>query len=226
MLAAGGLDQLLAQLADEDIDDLELRLVHAAVEMIEEHLLGQGRALAQAEKLHDLVLLAGQMDRPPLHLHGLGVQVHVDPARGDDRLRVPLGAADDGVDARDQLLAVERLGHVVVGAETEAAHLALRVVLAGQDQDRRIDPGHAKLAQHLVPIHVRQVQIEEDQVVVVELRQVDPFLAQIGDVGVEVRMGEHQLDAAGGGRIVFDEKDTHRCLQMGRASSPSFPKIR
>src|SRR3546814_8350124 len=35
--------ELLAQLADENVDDLELGLVHAAVEMIEEHLLGQRR---------------------------------------------------------------------------------------------------------------------------------------------------------------------------------------
>jgi hypothetical protein len=38
--------ELLAQLAHENIDDLDLRLVHAAVEMVEEHLLGQRRALA------------------------------------------------------------------------------------------------------------------------------------------------------------------------------------
>ena len=47
MIAAGRRRQLLAQLADEHIDDLQFRLVHAAVEMVEEHLLGEGRALAQ-----------------------------------------------------------------------------------------------------------------------------------------------------------------------------------
>src|SRR5215467_11414440 len=42
--------ELLAQLADEHVDDLELGLVHAAVEMVEEHLLGQRRALAEREQ--------------------------------------------------------------------------------------------------------------------------------------------------------------------------------
>src|SRR5262245_7735406 len=46
VLAVGGVGELLAQLADEDVDDLELGLVHAAVEVVEEHLLGQRRALA------------------------------------------------------------------------------------------------------------------------------------------------------------------------------------
>src|SRR5215813_6220223 len=47
VLATGGRLQLLSQLADEDIDDFELGLVHAAIKMIEEHLLGERRALAQ-----------------------------------------------------------------------------------------------------------------------------------------------------------------------------------
>ena len=58
-LRAGRHRQLLAQLADEDIDDLELRLVHAAIEMIEEHLFGKRRAFAQREKLEHLIFLAG-----------------------------------------------------------------------------------------------------------------------------------------------------------------------
>src|SRR5262245_43162653 len=38
VLAVGGGCELLAQLADEDVDDLQFRLVHTAIEMIEEHL--------------------------------------------------------------------------------------------------------------------------------------------------------------------------------------------
>src|SRR5690349_7633805 len=53
--AVGGGGQLLAQLADEDVDDLELWLVHAAIEMVEEHLLGQGGALPQRKQLQHLV---------------------------------------------------------------------------------------------------------------------------------------------------------------------------
>src|ERR1700759_3446686 len=61
VLAAGGGGELLSELADEDVDDLQLRLVHAAIEMVEKHLLGQRRALAQAQQLEDAVFLAGQM---------------------------------------------------------------------------------------------------------------------------------------------------------------------
>ena len=54
----------------------------------------------------------------------LGVEIDDEVAGLDDRLRMALGAAHDGVDARDQLVLVERLGHVVVGAEAEAATLS------------------------------------------------------------------------------------------------------
>ena len=49
VLAVRGVGELFAQLADEDVDDLQLRLVHAAIEVIEEHFLGQRRAFAQAK---------------------------------------------------------------------------------------------------------------------------------------------------------------------------------
>jgi hypothetical protein len=50
MTATGRLRELLAQLADEHVDDLELGLAHPVVEVVEEHLLSQRRAFAQAEQ--------------------------------------------------------------------------------------------------------------------------------------------------------------------------------
>ena len=58
----------------------------------------------------------------------------------DDRLGMALRAAHDGVDAGHELVLVERLGHVVVGAEAEAAHLVLDAGKAGEDEDRRLKP--------------------------------------------------------------------------------------
>ncbi len=198
--------------------------------MVEEHLLRQRGAFPQAEKLQHLVLLAGQMHRAPVDLDRLRVQVHRHLAGGDDRLRVALGTADDRVDARDQFLAVERLGHVIVGAEAEAADLVLGVVLAGEDQDRRVDARETQLAQHLVPVHVGQVQIEEDQVVIVELGEIDPLLAEVRGIDVQVRVGEHQFDAPRHVRVVFDEKDSHvghslRGLACPADACPAVPRL-
>jgi hypothetical protein len=53
-----------------------------------------------------------------------------------------LGTAHDRMNAGNQLVLVERLGHVVVGAEAETAHLVLDAGHAGQDQDRGLDLGN------------------------------------------------------------------------------------
>ena len=53
-----------------------------------------------------------------------------------------LGAAHNGVDARDQLVLVERFSHVIVGAEAKPAHLILDAAEAGEDQYRRLHLRH------------------------------------------------------------------------------------
>jgi len=107
---------------------------------------------------------------------------------------VTLGAAHDRVDARDQLVLVERLGHVVVGAEAETFDLVLDAGQAGEDQDRRLHFGDAQGAQDLEARHVGQVQVQQNDVVVVELAEVDAFFTQVGGVDVEALGFKHQLD--------------------------------
>jgi hypothetical protein len=58
VLTVRDVGQLFAQFADKDVDNFDLRLVHTAVELVEEHLLGESCALAQAQKLQDVILLS------------------------------------------------------------------------------------------------------------------------------------------------------------------------
>jgi hypothetical protein len=178
--------ELLAQLADEDVDDLQFRLVHAAIEMVQEHFLGQRRALAQREQLEHLVFLAGQVHALAADFDGLGVEVDLQIAGRDDRLSMAFRPAHDRMDAGDQLVLVERLGHVVVGAEAETANLVLDPGHAGKDQDRRLDLGTAQRLAAPRNRHVGQVQVQEDDVVIIQLAEIDAFFAQIRGVDVEV----------------------------------------
>jgi hypothetical protein len=75
------------------------------------------------------VLLAGEMHALAAHFHHLGVEVDYEISGLDDGLGVALGAAHDGMDARHQLVLVEWLGHVVVGAEAETFDLILLKLL-------------------------------------------------------------------------------------------------
>src|SRR6185437_7681200 len=59
--AAARIGELLAQFADENINDLEFRLIHAAVKVIEEHLFRECRTFAQRQEFEHLIFLASQM---------------------------------------------------------------------------------------------------------------------------------------------------------------------
>ena len=67
------------------------------------------------------------------------------------------------------------------------------------------DLGDAEGAQHFIAGHVRQVQVEEDDVVVVEFSEVDALFAQVGGVDVKILGLQHQLDALRGCAVVFDQ---------------------
>jgi len=62
-----------------------------------------------------------------------------------------------------------------------------------------VHPRRAQALQHLVPVDVRQHQIEEDDVVVVELADLQPVLTEIGRVADKVFLPQHHLDAGGRG---------------------------
>ncbi len=53
--------------------------------MVEEHFLGEGRALAQAQELEDAVLLPGEMERLSFDLDDTAVEIDQQLAGADDR---------------------------------------------------------------------------------------------------------------------------------------------
>ncbi len=85
------------------------------------------------------------MHRIATDIHRFGIQVHIDLARTNDRLRMPFGSANDRVNACDQFLAVEWFCQIVIGPESKSLDLVIRIVRARQDQNRRIDTGEAQL---------------------------------------------------------------------------------
>jgi hypothetical protein len=129
------------------------------------------------------------------------------------------------MDAGDELVAVERLGDVIVGAEAKRADLGVHLADARQDQHRSADLGDPKLLQHVVAVHVRKVQIEADDVVIVELAEVQALLAQVGRIDVEAFAGQHQFDALRRRRLVFNQQHTHefRPFSCGPDLSASDP---
>ena len=76
MTSARRLSKFFPELANKDVNDLDLGLVHPAVEVIEDHLLRQGRTLAEAEQFQDAVFLAAQVHRVVIDQDDALIQVH------------------------------------------------------------------------------------------------------------------------------------------------------
>jgi hypothetical protein len=93
-----------------------------------------------------------------------------------------------------RLMNIPMVEALVVGAEAEAAYLVLDTGKPGEDQNGCLDLGDAQRPENLEARHVRQVQVEQDDVVIVEFTEIDAFFAEIGGVDVEAFGFQHQLD--------------------------------
>ena len=92
-------------------------------------------------------------------MSGLSEQV-ADLERGGPARGAP---AQQGPDPRQQLLALERLDQVVVGAAVEAGDAVLGLGAGGQHQDRHVAVG-AQPAADLDAVEAREPEVEDDEV--------------------------------------------------------------
>ena len=91
----------------------------------------------------------------------------VEPQRPalDLALGVSRGAAHLRAHAGQQLLHVEGLGEIVVGAGVHAGDLVAPAVAGGEDDDRHLAVGAAPLLEDGDAVHLRQADVEDDDVV-------------------------------------------------------------
>ena len=121
----------------------------------------------------------------------------------------PVGAAQQGADAGEQLLHVEGLRDVVVGAGIEALDLVAPAVAGGQDDDRHLASLAAPGVQDRDAVHLRQAEIEDDGVVGLGLAEELPFLAVDGRVDRVARLFEGGHDLLIEGSVVLDDEKAH-----------------
>jgi len=143
-------------------------------------------------------------------LNRLGIEIDGELAGLNHGLRMTLRATHDRMNAGDQFVLVERLGHVIVGAKPKATNLILDPDHAGENEDRGRNLGNAQRFQDIEAAHIRQVQIQQDNVVVIELAEVYPLLAKVRRVNVEAFRLQHELDALRGCAVIFNEQNSHQ----------------
>ncbi len=207
------------------VDRPLVRLEGDATERVEELGPGEDPARAGRERGQQPELGRGEVDRPPgdLGTHPGHIEDHV--ACPDDvaRLGGPLGASQDGLDARDELARGERLGQVVVGAHLEPEQLVELVVARGQHHDR--DRGVAtELAGDLETVEAGQAEVEDDEIGVLAPRGLDGARAigcrQHGEARV-LEVVARELDDLG--FVVDDEDGSHDGHRRGVGETGAPP---
>src|SRR5262245_12410142 len=106
-------------------------------------------------------------------------EVHLELARLEDGLVLgalrPLGPTESGPDAGEELADAEGLAEVVVGAGVESSHLGGLLLARGDDYQRHAGP-RPQPPDDLETVHVRQAEIEDDQIGLTRLGSLKTFL--------------------------------------------------
>src|SRR6516165_3181166 len=197
MAAARSLSELFAQFANENVKGLELGLVHSPIELVKKVFSGHSAALPQTEQFENGVLLVGQMDRLLVNRGGPRLQVDDELPNTNRWLRMPVGAAHNRLNARNQLSTIKGFDHVVVSAGMEKFEPLIQLSRPGEDQDGRGHTRGAQPPQHPVALHVGQYQVEENYVVIVEAGQLQTVLSEVGHITSHLLFGQDQSDARG-----------------------------
>ena len=133
----------------------------------------------------------------------------------DARAAVGLRAPQERPDPRRELRHRERLHHVVVGAEVEAAHPVFDRVARRQHQDRNRLFRRPQAAQHLVAVHARQADVQDHQVEVLLGGGQHGVLAALGDVDGMAFGLEDAGQARSERGVVLDDEQSHRGSKSG-----------
>ena len=113
------------------------------------------------------------------------------------RLAEALAAADHRLDARHQFRRVERLADEIVRAEGEGLDLRLWPGDGREYHDRRVDPPRTHPPDDIVAVHVRQLEVEQDDVVIVVAGEFEQFLAGLRLVHDGAALAQHGRNKLG-----------------------------
>ena len=191
-----------------------------APDVLEQLLLGNHPPRMPCELRQHCVFLAGQRDFGAVQQYATIGQV--------DRQRAKTQGGFLGLSRRclaqqrthtgKKLLDAERFGHVVIGATVEGLNLLTFAGPHRQHQHRHARP-LAKLAQHLLAVHVGQAQVEHQQIRFAQGRLGQAFVAGAGfDYLIALGSQADAQEFADLGFVINDKN--RRGLAHGVSSKP------
>ena len=179
------------------------------------------------EVLEELKLLRGDVEQPVVDGNPMAEPIHRD--RPVVQKVEPLGPASTvkGTDPCEQLVKLEGLGQVVVGARIQPAHHVLGRIARSQHQDRCVPAFPAELGRDLEAVFLGEDYIEQDHVVVVHVRQHRRLITVRSDVHHVALFLQALLDESGDLPVVLYDENLHggQASQTGLTDLQATMKI-
>ena len=130
----------------------------------------------------------------------------------DDRIagrRRRLGSPQRDADPREELFRAERLGDVVVRAGVQRVDL-VGLGAPGRQHDDRHGPPVADQTAHLDAVHVRQPEVEDDEIGAVALDAAEGRAARHGGRHLVAARPQQRRHGRENPRLVVDDQDLQR----------------
>ena len=215
--------QLFAQEAHIHLHMVLHRVGVVAPHLCQQRLLGDVPLRRLHQLAHD-VELPRRQPHPvlPADEH-VGVQLQLGIAKGEGVDLLPL-AAQQGVDAGQQLPRVKGLGEVVVRAGVEALHPVQHVRTSGQHQDGGAAAAGADLPGHLEAVESGHHDVQDQQVIDAQLGVLRAALAAVDRLGLKALCLQQCFQGVGQQDLVLDDQDFHRRETSVVTDSSTIPR--
>ena len=207
-----GFAEALAQRRDGDAHGVGERVGVLVPRPLEQLLGADDAAFGGDEDFEHGELLAGQRDVAAVAVDLAAERIQPqagDLAHGRPVVRAP---AVERSEAEHELLELERLGEVVVGAELEPAGLVVEPVGGGEHEDRHAAGGGDDASGDLVAGGPGDVAVEDGDVVGVDAQQLQRGVAVAGDVGGDRFQAQAVADGFRHVGLVLDDQHAHAAM--------------
>src|SRR5919106_3954878 len=209
--AADGLDhvsaQLLAERVDVDVDDVRRRIERVAPHVGQQLSATQNLAGVAKKRLEQRELTGGELDRPAVDRRPPRPEIDSYLA-GLEHVRLGCSLASQaGLHAREQLVEMEGLPHVVVRAGLEAHHY-VPLAPPGEHEHGKLLSARPKVLQHLEPLPLGKAHVEDEEIELVGQAQALRLLAVVGEKGRVAVRAQALLEKGADQRVVLGDQDS------------------
>jgi PHP domain len=213
-----GVTELLAEVADVDLDVVLVTEEVVTPDLVENALAGKDLAGIAGEIEQQVVLADRQFHHAVTGAHLASRRVDAEVARAHDPREIRVAAPEHGPNARQQLGEVEGFDEVVVSPQLEPLD-AIADLVAGAEDDDSPRAVTGQRATEIPTVDARHHQVEDDEMWLEVVNHSETGVPVGGGANVEALVAETERDEVGDALLVIDDEDagrlSHRLEYMG-----------